>query len=194
MPSVFRVALAFAAAGHLFPALPAAAQNSPRKDMAAPQEGGQAQIQFYIVQQSLVSAFETLGTLGNVSVQADPAIDKVVSGIMLRGGMAEVVAQLARLHGLFYWFDGIRFIIAPSTALGRWVISAGNMDDAAIAQMLAAVAPVLPPDAARFDPQGRMLHVSGTRELKEAIELAVDAGGRDRPGGISVIRHGVAQR
>jgi hypothetical protein len=185
-------ALALAAGGLSAPTV--AAQSLQPKTIPAVRESGAQQIQLYIVQQSLVSAFETLGALANASMQVDPSVDRIVAGVMLQGTMPEAVAQLARLHGMFYWFDGVRFVIAPSSALGRWVISAGAMDDAAVAQMLANVAPALPPDAVRFDAQSRLLHVTGTRELKDALDLAVDGAGRDRPGGISVIRHGISAR
>jgi type II secretory pathway component GspD/PulD (secretin) len=181
---------------------PAGAQAPARKTQVPSANGpaaalpgtAQSQTRLYIVRQSLVSAFETLGTLGNVAVQVDPAIDRIVSDVNLQGTTPEVFAQLARQHGLFYWFDGARFVIAPGNSLGRWVVSTSNLDDASVLQMVSTVAPVLPPEAARFDPNSKLLHVSGPRELKDALELAIDSAGRDRPGGISVIRYGIPVR
>jgi hypothetical protein len=179
------------------PADPAAAQ-APTRKTPAPSAGPAAplasQIRVYIVRQSLASAFETLGTLGNVGVHIDPAIDRTAFDVNLQGTVQEVFAQLARQHALFYWFDGARFVIAPTGSLGRWVVSTSNIDDAALPQLIAAVAPVLPPEAARFDRNTRLLHVSGPRELKDALELAIDGAGRDKPGGISVIRYGISAR
>jgi type II secretory pathway component GspD/PulD (secretin) len=152
------------------------------------------QIRLYIVQQSLVSAFETLGVLGNIGVQIDPAVDRVIAGVNLAGTPSAAFAQLARHNGLFYWFDGARYVISPANGLPRWMVSPGNLDPAVVAQLIGAVAPVLSAESIRHDPQTRLIHVSGPRELKDALELAIDNAGRERTGGIAIIRYGVSTR
>lgn len=155
---------------------------------------GEEQVRLYIVQQSLVSAFETLGVLGNVGVQIDPSIDRVAAGVNLAGTTQQAFAQLARLYGLFYWYDGSRYTIAPANGLPRWIVNAGALDNAVVNQLIGSVAPLIAAEAIRFDPQTRLIHVSGPRELKDALELAIDNAGRDKPSGISVIRFGVTAR
>jgi hypothetical protein len=152
------------------------------------------QIRLYIVQQSLVSAFETLGVLGNIGVQIDPAVDRVIAGVNLSGTTSSAFTQLARHNGLFYWFDGARYVISPANGLPRWMISPGNLDPAVVSQIISAVAPVVSAEAIRHDTQTRLIHVSGPRELKDALELAIDNAGRERTGGIAVIRYGVSAR
>jgi type II secretory pathway component GspD/PulD (secretin) len=160
---------------------------------AATGAGGDA-VRLYIVQQSLVSAFETLGVIANVAIQIDPAVDRVVAGLNLTGAAPAAIAQLARHHGLFYWFDGSRYVISPAGGLPRWMIGAGTLDNALVNQIIAAVAPMISHDSIRLDPQTRLVHVSGPRELRDALELAIENAGREKPGGIAVIRYGVTAR
>ena len=196
-------------AGFLFSLAPgsAAAQAlsspPPTSVTPVPSVGGPApaavtsasdQIRLYVVQQSLVSAFETLGVLGNVGVQIDPAVDRVIAGVNLSGTPAAAFVQLARHNGLFYWFDGARYVISPANGQPRWMVSPGNLDPALVSQIISAVAPVVTAEAIRHDPQTRLIHVSGPRELKDALELAIDNAGRERTGGIAVIRYGVSTR
>jgi hypothetical protein len=161
--------------------------------LAQAQEQGSS-VRYYIVQQSLVSAFEALGSLSGVAVQVDPAIDRVASGVDLRGSREDVFAQLARRFGLFYWFDGSRYVVAPPNVVSRWALSANDMTISDVEKALRSVAPHISPEALRFDQDLRLIHVVGPRELKDAVEGALGNANRARPDGISVIKYGQSGR
>ncbi len=156
--------------------------------------GGNNQIKLYIVQQSLISAFESVGTLAGVAFQVDPAVDKVVSGLSLRGDVAEIVAQLSRQDSLFYWFDGSRYIVTPISSLSRWTISSGNIDPSEVKKAVGSVALNITPDAIRIDPEQRLVQVTGPRELKEAIERALENATRWQADPVTIIRFGQTAR
>jgi type II secretory pathway component GspD/PulD (secretin) len=147
-------------------------------------------VHIYVVRQSLASAYEALGTLAGLTFQVDPSVEKMISGISLQGTASDVVAQLSHAGSMFYWFDGIKYTIAPITGLPSWTISFAGIDDGEAEKIIRGVASVISPGAIRVDTELKLLRLTGPRELKDAIERGLDNVARIQSDNVTIIKYG----
>jgi type II secretory pathway component GspD/PulD (secretin) len=156
-----------------------------------PAPGG-PQIDLYVARQSLANTLETVGSLANMPMVVDPSVDKVIVNTRIAGRLDQTVRSLAEAHGLFYWNDGGRYVITAQGQLSRYSVNASRLDAARAELILEGIAPVISAGAIRFDQRTRVISITGTRELRDAIEAGVNGAAQENPSNVTIIRYGVS--